>query len=100
MIPESEILQCKEHIAKSEIGKMFANEKILEEYCVKIYEIDPYFYEHYEKRIKVDENGCDYILFRVDDYFSEYNLAMEFDGKGHTGRKKRKYLFFKRNDNP
>ena len=46
MIPESEILQCKEHIAKSEIGKMFANEKILEEYCVKIYEIDPYFYEH------------------------------------------------------
>ena len=56
MIPESEILQCKEHIAKSKIGKMFPNEKILEQYCVKIYEIDPYFYEHYEKRIKVHEN--------------------------------------------
>ena len=29
---------------------MFVNEKILEEYSVKIYEIDPYFYEHYKKK--------------------------------------------------
>ena len=28
------------------------NEKILEEYSVKIYEIDPYFYEHYKEKIK------------------------------------------------
>ena len=27
-------------------------EKILEEYSVKIYEINPYFYEHYEKEKK------------------------------------------------
>ena len=27
----------------------FVNEKIFEEYSVKIYEIDPYFYEHYKE---------------------------------------------------
>ena len=26
------------------------NGKILEEYSLKIYEIDPYFYEHYKKK--------------------------------------------------
>ena len=35
MISESEILQCEEHIVKSKVQKIFANEKILEEYCVK-----------------------------------------------------------------
>ena len=52
MIPKSEISQCVEHMIKSKIGETFVNEKILEEYCVKIYEIDPYFYEHYEKKKK------------------------------------------------
>ena len=28
---------------------MFVNKKILEEYLVKNYEIDPYFYEYYKK---------------------------------------------------
>ena len=42
MIPDSEI-------PKSKIGKNFKNQNLLEEYSVKIYEIDPYFYEHYEK---------------------------------------------------
>ena len=32
---------------KSKIGIIFANEKILEEHSVKVYEIDPYFYEHH-----------------------------------------------------
>ena len=41
-----EISKCSEHEVKSEIGTIFVNEKILEEYSVKIYEIDPYFYEH------------------------------------------------------
>ena len=36
---------------------MFVNEKILEEYSVKIYEIDPYFYEHYEKKYKLIKMG-------------------------------------------
>ena len=29
------------------------NEKILEEYSVKIYEIDPYFYKHYKEKYKL-----------------------------------------------
>ena len=50
MIPESEIPQYVEHMIKSKIGKIFVNERILVDYCVKIYEINPYFYEHYEKK--------------------------------------------------
>ena len=50
MIPESEISECPEFKVKSNIGNIFVNEKILEEYSVKIYKIDPYFYEHYEKK--------------------------------------------------
>ena len=46
MIPESEIPECLEHEVKSKIGNIFVNEKILEEYPVKIYEIDPYFCQH------------------------------------------------------
>ena len=49
MIPDNEISVCPEYEVKSKIGTIFVNEKILEEYSVKIYEIDPYFYEHYKK---------------------------------------------------
>ena len=37
-------------------------------------------------RIQVAENGCPYILFRIDVYFTEYLLAVEIDEKGHTDR--------------
>ena len=86
MVLESEISECPEHEVKSKIGNIFVNEKILEEYSVKIYEIDPYFYEHYRKKIQVDENGCKYILFRIDVYFTEYLLAVEIDEKNHASR--------------
>ena len=43
MIPDSEITECPEHEVKSKIGNMFVNEKLLEEYSVRIYEINPYF---------------------------------------------------------
>ena len=59
--------------------------KILEEYSVKIYEIDTYFYEHYEEKTQIDKNEHDYI-FRIDVYFTEYFLAVEIDEKGHTDR--------------
>ena len=36
--------------------------------------------------MQVDNNGCKYILFRIDIYFSEYSLAVEIDEKGHTDR--------------
>ena len=49
MIPDYEMFVLIEHVLKSKIGKIFANEKILEEHSVKIYEIDRYFYEHYKK---------------------------------------------------
>ena len=51
-IPDHEIFESIEHKVKSKIGKIFVNEEILEEYSVKIYEIDPYFSEHYEKKYK------------------------------------------------
>ena len=86
MIPDFEISKCPEHEIKSKIRTIFVNEKILEEYSVKIYEIDPYFYEHYRKKIQTDENGSEYILFRIDIYFTEYFLAVEIDEKGHTDR--------------
>ena len=38
------------------------------------------------KKIQVDNNGCKYILFRIDIYFSECSLAVEIDEKGHTVR--------------
>ena len=50
MIPKSEIPECPEHEVKSKIGNIFVNEKVFEEYSVKIYEIHPYFYENYRKK--------------------------------------------------
>ena len=49
MIADYETSVSIEHVAKSKIGTIFSNEKILEEYSVRIYEIDPYFYEHHKK---------------------------------------------------
>ena len=53
-IPEPDILQCAEY-NQIKNKKNICKQKILEEYCVKIYEID-YFYEHYEE-IRVDKKG-------------------------------------------
>ena len=86
MISDSEILKCPEFEVKSKIGKSFKKHNPLEEYSVKIYETDPYFYEHYKEKIQVDENECKYILFRIDIYFSECFLAVEIDERGHTDR--------------
>ena len=49
MIPDFEFPKCPEFEVKSKIGKIFKHHNPLEEYSVRIYEIDPYFYEHYEK---------------------------------------------------
>ena len=37
------------------------------------------------KKIQVDNNGQQYILFRIDN-FTKYCLAVEIDEKGHTDR--------------
>ena len=62
MVVESGISKCPEFEVKSKIGNIFVNEKIL---ILKIDKTDPYFYEHYEKKIQVDENEHQYILFRI-----------------------------------
>ena len=85
MIPDFEIPKCPEFEMKSKIGNVFKNHNPLEEYSVKIYEINPYFYEH-EKKIQADKNGCKYILFKIDIYFSECFLPVETDETGHTDR--------------
>ena len=38
------------------------------------------------KKIETDKNECQYILFRIDVYFTEYLLAMEVDEKDHIDR--------------
>ena len=86
MIPDSKIPKCPEFEVKSKIRKIFKKHNPLEEYSVKIYEIDPYFYDFYENKIQADKNGCKRVLFRIDIYFSECFLAVEIDEKGHTDR--------------
>ena len=39
-----------------------------------------------KKKIQVDNNDQEYILFKIDTYFTEYFLAVEIDKKGHTDR--------------
>ena len=48
-IPDYQISVALEHVVKSKIGAIFANEDMLEEKSVRIYEIDLYFSEHYKK---------------------------------------------------
>ena len=86
MIPDFEISKCPEHEVILKIGIIFTNEKILEEYPVKIYEINPSFYKCYKEKIQTDKNECEYILFRIDVYFIEYFLAVEIDEKVHPDR--------------
>ena len=50
MISDSEIPKCPEFEVKSKIGKIFKKHNPVEEYFVRIYETDLYFYEHYEKK--------------------------------------------------
>ena len=84
MIPESEIPECPELEVKSKIRKIFKKHNFLKEYSVRTYKIDSCFYKHQLK--KVEKNGCEYILFRIDVYFNEYSFAVEIDEKGHTDR--------------
>ena len=83
-----DIVLLSEYSIKSKIGKGFINEKILEEYYVKIYQMDPYFYENYGdgEKIKADKNEREYIGCRIDAYFSGYNLAVKVDEKEHVDK--------------
>ena len=67
---------------RSKIDKIFKAHNPLEEYSVRIYKIDPYFYEQYEKIMQIDDNKRKQILFKIDIYFSEYSLVAEINKKG------------------
>ena len=62
------------------------NQNFFEEYSVRVYEIDPFFYEHHKEKIKVDRNDHKYILLRNDAYSTEYCLAVEIDKQNDGGR--------------
>ena len=49
-IPDSEISVCPEFEVNPKIGKIFKKHNPIEEYSVRIYEIDSYLYKHYEKK--------------------------------------------------
>ena len=67
---------------RSNILNIFKAYNPLKEHSVKIYKIDPYFYESYEKHLKVDDNERKYISFKIDIYFSDYSLAVEINKNG------------------
>ena len=69
---------------KSKIRKIFKNHNLLEVYSVRIYKIDPYFYEQFKNNIQVDNKEHKYILFKIDIYFSQFFLAIEIDEKRNT----------------
>ena len=48
---------------------MFATEKILEEYNVKIYEIDLYFDKKYKEKIKVKKMGINTYYLKLMFFF-------------------------------
>ena len=83
-LTEYRIMAPGEYSIKSKIRKMFAKGKMFEEYCVKIYEIEAYFYKHYAEKIKVYKNRHEYLKFGIGVYCSKYDLAVEVDEKGHA----------------
>ena len=86
MILDSEIPKCPEFEVKSKIGKIFKKHNPLEEYSVKIYEIDPYFYGHYEKNNKLMKMGVDICYLQLIFNLVSVFLAVEIDEKGYTDR--------------
>ena len=72
MIPDYEISVSIEHVVKSKIETIFVNKNILEEYSVKIYEIDPYFFENYKKnQNKTKQNKNELTIIIKNTYYLE-----------------------------
>ena len=72
MIPDSEIPKCPEFEVKPKIGKIFKNRNFLEEYSVRIYKIDSYFYKHYEKKCKLIIMGAN--IYYLELIFTSVNI--------------------------
>ena len=57
-------MECLEFEVKSEIGKLFMNEKSLKNILLGFMKLI-FFYEDHKEIVKVNKNGREYILFRI-----------------------------------
>ena len=80
MIPDSEVPKCPEFQVKSKIEKIFLGKITLKDILLRFMKLILIFMDMM-KKIQADKNGCKYILFRIDIYFSECFLAVEIDEK-------------------
>ena len=67
--------------ARSTIMDIFKSFNPLKDYHVKFYELDSCYLGGCKEKVQVDENDREYILFKIDIYFSDYNLVVDIDGK-------------------
>ena len=72
MIPDSEIPKYLEFEVKLKIRKILKNHNFLEEYSVRIYKIDLYFYKHYEKKYKLIIMGTN--IYYLELIFTSVNI--------------------------
>ena len=76
MIPDFEVPKFSEFEVKWKIGKIFKKHNPIEEYSVKIYEINPYFYKHYEKKYKLMKIGVN--IFYLEFMFILINFYLQY----------------------
>ena len=72
MIPDSEIPKYQEFEVKSKIGKTLKNIISLKNILLRFIKMILIFINIVTKKIQTDKNECNYILFRIDIYFSEF----------------------------
>ena len=84
-IPDYEISVAMEHVVKPKIGTYLKTKKYLKNILLGFIKLIVIFMS-ITKTIQVDNNDKEYILFRIDIYFTEYSLVVEIDEKVHTDR--------------
>ena len=75
MIPDSEIPKCSEFEVKLKIRTILKNHKFIEEYSVRIYKIDSYFYKHYEKKYQLIKMGVN--IYYLELMFTLVNILLQ-----------------------
>ena len=84
-MPDHQISESIEHKVRPKIGKIFVNEVHLKNILLRFTKFI-FILVKIVKKIQDDKNGQQYILLRIDIYFTKYCLAIEIDEKGHTDR--------------
>ena len=85
IIPDFEISECPECEVKSRIENIFWTKKYSKNILLRLMKLILIFMRITEK-IQVAENGCKYILFRIDVYFYSVSLSRKNWWKGHIDR--------------